>query len=119
MRRFTSTFLALVMVIGILCALPMGATATTFGDYDTRYIDANYNVVFDTVNVKGVEIRNYNGSASTLTIPNQINGYPVTLISWGAFRNNNSLTNVTIPGSVKKIEASAFAGCSLLTKSYN
>jgi len=51
-----------------------------------------------------------------LTIPDSINGKPVTVIKIGAFQGCSKLTGVSIPNSVTSIEANAFRGCSLLSK---
>ncbi|MDE7296749.1 MAG: leucine-rich repeat domain-containing protein [Clostridia bacterium] len=50
-----------------------------------------------------------------VTIPTQINGYPVTGIGNDAFYGCNSLIDITIPQSVKKIGSYAFWGCGSLT----
>jgi hypothetical protein len=49
-----------------------------------------------------------------VSIPNVINGYPVTRIGNSAFGNCTSLTSVTIPSSVTSIGDYAFCGCSSL-----
>lgn len=63
-----------------------------------------------------VTITNYIGSASKLTIPSKLNGYPVTAIGDCAFYNCTSLTAVIVPDSVTTIGAEAFASCSKLAK---
>lgn len=59
-------------------------------------------------------ITKYNGNAYTLTIPEELDGYPVTAIGQGAFRNNKSLGSVVIPDAVISIGIDAFNGCSNL-----
>jgi hypothetical protein len=59
-------------------------------------------------------ITRYTGNATTLDIPAQIQGLPVTAISDRAFYNR-SLTSVTIPSSVTSIGNVAFSACSSLT----
>jgi BspA type Leucine rich repeat region (6 copies) len=54
---------------------------------------------------------NYPGA---LTIPNTIDGLPVTSIGSGAFFNNN-LTSATIPSSVTNIGDGPFENCAYLT----
>lgn len=49
-----------------------------------------------------------------LTIPSTYKGYPVTEISWAAFRNCNKLTSVYIPDSVTAINPKAFEYCTKL-----
>jgi len=47
-------------------------------------------------------------------IPGTIDGLPVTAIGIGAFQNNVTLTQVSIPNSVVRISQFAFSGCSTL-----
>lgn len=46
-----------------------------------------------------------------IIVPNEIDGYMVTAIGNGAFRNNNSLTKVELPKNLKTIGNYAFAYC--------
>lgn len=56
-------------------------------------------------------ITEYTGTDSTVTIPNMINGLPVTRIDAWAFYGCTSLTNVMIPGSITNIGDWAFCDC--------
>ncbi len=49
-----------------------------------------------------------------VTIPAEIDGYPVTHIAWNAFGGNESITSITIPDSVEYIEDFAFNECTAL-----
>lgn len=53
---------------------------------------------------------------SVVIIPELYNGLPVTAISEDVFRNNASITEITIPGTVKTIEHYAFENCTALSK---
>lgn len=64
---------------------------------------------------QGYTVTFYTGSATTLAIPAQYEGLPVTAIAEGAFYENETLMSVTIPNSVTSIGAYAFAGCMALT----
>ena len=64
-----------------------------------------------TTNNGAITITGYTGPGNVVAIPSVINGLPVTEIGNYAFGGNNSLTNVTIPGSVLSIGYSAFANC--------
>lgn len=56
-----------------------------------------------------IEIDLYTGHASTVVIPDTINGKEVTQI--GGFANHDELTAVVIPDTVKEISSSAFMNC--------
>jgi hypothetical protein len=60
-------------------------------------------------------ITGYVGTATTLNIPSQIQGLPVTAIGRSAFSYCINLENVTIPPSVTAIGDSAFFHCYNLT----
>lgn len=61
-----------------------------------------------------IEIDGYNGSASRIIIPEEIDGYKVVAIS--GFKGNKDITYVSIPASVKSIGLKAFYDCSSLTQ---
>ncbi len=56
----------------------------------------------------------YTGVGGDIIIPNSIEGYPVTTISYNAFENNFVITRVFIPTSVTSIGPYAFTNCSNL-----
>ncbi len=60
-------------------------------------------------------ITGYNGSATALYLPSEIDGYEVTTIGESAFENNTELKTVLIPDSVTEIDKYAFANCSNLS----
>jgi len=62
-----------------------------------------------------ITIAKYKGNGGTVTIPNTLNGLPVTSIGNGAFWNAGSLTGVTIPNRVTSIGEGAFQNCLKLT----
>jgi hypothetical protein len=62
-----------------------------------------------------IAITKYKGSATAVIIPATINNFPVTRIDRDAFKNNKSITSVTIPNGVDTIYSSAFEGCTSLT----
>lgn len=60
------------------------------------------------------EIKGYNGTASDLVIPSEIDGYKVTNIGIYAFEGCESLTNIMIPESVTSIGNFVFEHCTSL-----
>ena len=64
----------------------------------------------------GYAIWGYRGSASTVHIPDQYMGVPVTRIGSYAFENCTVLRKLTMPNSVVKIDKNAFANCTNLTE---
>ena len=103
-------FLALLMVVVMMCACWTGAVAEdecetfTSGDYEYALLDDGT-----------IEITKYNGSADHLAIPATLDGKTVTAIGDYAFARCSSLTFVSIPDSVTSIGGSAFYWCSSLT----
>ena len=57
----------------------------------------------------------YEGTSTSVTIPEYHNGHRVERIGAKAFERYTALTSITIPNSVTSIEKSAFSGCSGLT----
>jgi hypothetical protein len=62
-----------------------------------------------------VEITRYTGEDAYVTIPDTIEGYPVTIIGNSAFSDHPELTGITIPESVKIIGNNAFGYCDKLS----
>jgi hypothetical protein len=79
-------------------------------------VQAQFN--FTTNSNNTITITSYTGNGSAVTIPDTINGLPVTSIGDRAFNNffgNFFVQSVTIPNSVTNIGVQAFRECSHLT----
>ncbi len=74
------------------------------------YQDFNYTIIDNEVT-----ITKYKGTAAEVTIPESINGCPVTAIGDYAFEKKQTVTSVTIPSLVESIGLYAFSNCSKLT----
>ena len=59
----------------------------------------------------GIVVVKYNGTASTLTVPNTVAGLPVLEIGAQAFEGNTKLKSVTLPTTIEIIGRRAFAEC--------
>ena len=61
-----------------------------------------------------VTVDSYLGSDETVVIPNEIDGYPVTTVAAGAFRDS-SLRHVVLPVNMDQVAPDAFQGSALET----
>ena len=60
-------------------------------------------------------IVSYNGNLSTLRLPDEVMGYPVTAINGSVFSGNRALEKVILPENLRSIGANAFYGCENLS----
>ena len=58
----------------------------------------------------------YTGELAAIQIPNIINGYTVTAIGEGAFRDCTVLESIVLPSSITEIGEGAFSGCTNLAE---
>ena len=75
---------------------------------------ATYGDLFYSVSDGKVAIALCLPSVTSITIPSEIDGYPVTSIDSRAFRECTSLVEIVIPDSVTNIGEAAFSGCTSL-----
>lgn len=97
-KRILGMTLAFAMMIGYAPVATRAETGTKYGDY--LYYEVNSDNT-------AVTITDCDESASEITIPNEIEGLPVTSIGDYAF-GYESLTSVTVPENVSKIGKRAF-----------
>lgn len=79
--------------------------------FAATYENLTYEIDLET---KEITITGCAEGATELVIPNEIYGYKVTKIAYGAFAYNSSIENVEIPSNVKYIESSIFEECTNL-----
>ena len=108
-KCLTSVFLTITMLLSIIVVAPITVNASeddlTYGDFQYKIEDDNSCTITD-----------YDGMASSLSIPSAINGHTVKQIDTGALSDNRIITSVTIPNGVTTIGFSAFNGCIKLDK---
>ncbi len=111
-KKSVSLLLSLLMIISVFTALPFtaGAVNTDVNSTSETSGDFEYKVLDDGT----AEITGYNGEATELEIPNELDGYTVTNIGQYAFFCT-SLVSVTIPEHAVSIGDWGFGGCSSLT----
>lgn len=102
--RLLSALLSVAMLFTFLPTAAFAATPNSESDFTY------------TISDNSVTITGYKGTATDVTIPKKIEGYPVTKIGENAFQKS-SLTNITIPNSVTSIGDRAFHSTSLETVS--
>lgn len=99
-----------------------GWTTPTWNGYTTEAIaeEDPGDIYSYTVSDNEVTITGYSGAGGNITIPDTLEGYPVTSIGETAFGlifgcKNPEITGVVIPDSVTSIGSSAFMSCENLT----
>lgn len=97
-KKLTAVCLSAVL---LLVSLPLGAVAAT-----TEKTTADGFVY--TVSDDAVTIKQYTGTAAEITVPETIDGLPVTTVGDGAFSYKSELQSVTLPNSMTKICMMAF-----------
>jgi hypothetical protein len=77
--------------------------------------DFVYQPVGTTGEPTAYEVQAYTGSATEVTIPDTYNSKPVTAIIDNVFKDNQTLTTVTLGSNLTSIGAHAFENCDALT----
>ena len=115
-KRILSAALAVCMLFGSAAALPQGFMGESAGITASAEQEGDY-----TYSVKSdgtVTITKYNGSGGAITLPQTLGGKTVTEVGSNVFFKlsaNKTVTSITVPSTVKQIDASAFRGCQVLT----
>ncbi|MEI6580346.1 MAG: leucine-rich repeat protein, partial [Eubacteriales bacterium] len=103
MKKITSAFLAIMLVLSLLNVGKLKALAAQSGDFTYMVTDSK------------VTITKYTGTGGVVNIPASLGGYPVTVIGDYAFRYCYGLSSVTIPNSATTVGKYSFADCTGLT----
>ena len=117
-KILTSIILCSVLVVGVFalgaCGTLQDNTAYAVVAEGRLSSDGFYYDVYEnnTAAIRGVE----DTSVQQLTIPEKVDGYPVTSIGERAFRDHEQLLYVKMSGNIKTIGREAFAGCKSLVR---
>ena len=105
MKVFLKNVLSICLAASVLLTvLPCPALALDDGEF--KY----------TIQGSEVYLTRYIGDGGDVQIPASINGIPVTKINGNCFIGNETVTSISIPGSVKTIEDDALASAHGVTK---
>ena len=123
-KKILSVFLAAAMMISCV-GISLSASAAEAQDEIAQAVTEelpseksyNYNGITYKITLGGkICVTGYSGDSSTVVIPDQIDGKPVTEISSSVFKNQTGLKSVTLPYGITEIGASTFENCSSLEK---
>lgn len=103
--KFKSRLLGICLVVVLMFCM---GTAT-YADSELKSGDFGYVLVENEAKIVA-----YYGSEVDLQIPSELDGYKVTYIGENSFKGNEVIKSVALPGTIYKIENSAFEGCSNL-----
>lgn len=103
-KQILSTILVAIMLVGVM---PITGFAEE-GEETFGYLE--YEISDGEVSITGCDT----SISGELTIPETIEGYPVTSIGLGAFEKCTDLISVTISNNVTSIADIAFSGCNRL-----
>ena len=114
MKKVCSKYLLLIaiLIMAAVC-IPVKVSAAEQNDTDTS--DFRYRVLNEGTSDEGISIAGYSGEDTEITIPDEIDGIPVTEIGFAAFLGRAEFTEITLPESLKVINRLAFCQCSSLT----
>ena len=129
LKKFVCAALCSVIVAAMGTAPSLGAAASaedgqssaaSSGSLNGENIsekDSNikkYNNFLFSVNNNSLSLKAYSGSDAKVSVPNAVDGLPVTAIDSSAFAGNKKISEVIIPSNVKTIGTAAFMNCTSL-----
>lgn len=113
-KKITAAFLSAILLVSAPAPAMISVSAETNGSYEySEGHDVLYTVYSDHAEITGCDA---NSTSFELTIPETIEGLPVTKIGKQAFYMQNQLTSVTLPSSLTEIGDEAFIGCTSITQ---
>lgn len=100
MKRILKTICSAILCLALLLTVPIQTQAVTTG----TYYEMSYEIVNGEVTITGCEWDTF----SSVTIPETIEGCPVTRIQSGAFFNSLDLVKIILPNSLTCVGSIAF-----------
>lgn len=97
-----------IYVLSILMLTLMAPSLVTYAD--TTEITWTYTLENDEAILTGFDV----APLGELTIPDEVDGYPVVGLTGSLFKNNTGLTKVVVPESVTTLGTYVFSGCTEL-----
>ena len=86
------------------------------GLMDIEYTDEETGLSYRELNGTYAEIIGYSGHETEIEIPGRLGVYTIQAIGSEAFKDNTSITSVTMASSITVIGSYAFSGCSSLKR---
>jgi len=102
MKRKISFLLALLLLMGLLSMLPVGAVSAAEIYKYTENPDGT------------LTLTEYSGKTALVSVPATLDGKPVSAVADGLFKGHDEILRVYICEGVKSIGREAFSGCSSL-----
>ncbi len=114
-KKILSGVLAFAMLFGTAAALPQNELTDTnvvSASSDGTKVYKNFKYSESTYEGKTeIYLFDYVGKSGTITLPSKINGKTVEHLGFTSFGNNKTITNVTIPGTIKDQNVFSFSKC--------
>ena len=110
LKQIISAILVAIMLVGVM---PITGFAEEIYDYYGEKYCMRYEIAGD-----HVKIIDFSSDLEDVVIPEEIEGYPVTVIGDCAFNSNESIKSISIPNTVTDIEYGAFGYCKGLESIY-
>ena len=105
-KKAISLLLSLLMVLSVFQMASVTAFAETEGDFE----------YYRSWNADEVSVTRYTGASTEVTVPAELGGYPVVEVDYDAFQDNETITKVVLPESVREIGSYAFYNCTALAE---
>lgn len=114
-KRITALAAAIILTLSFcLTGCGLLSDGTVYAKTAEGVISAD-GFIYDLYENGDIEIVGIEGEAPChLTIPDTLDGHPVTSIGSGAFSDNTSIQHLTIGANVRRIKSGAFKNCSLI-----